>query len=65
MLYQLHIFTHMTNIMAQEATLMPRFFISYSSNKKVLRNGTSGIYVYGTEGLYHNRYLKNINFLQR
>jgi hypothetical protein len=35
MLYQLHIFTHMINIMAQEATLMPQFFISYSSNKKV------------------------------
>jgi len=36
MLYQLHIFTHMINIMAQEATLMPHFFISYSSNKKVM-----------------------------
>jgi hypothetical protein len=34
MLYQLHIFTHLINIMAQEATLMPHLFISFSSNKK-------------------------------
>lgn len=49
MLYQFHILTHMINIMAQEATLMPHFFISYSSNKKVmwhvLTNDNCGIYL--------------------
>ena len=49
MLYQFYTLAHMINIMAQEATQMPHFFISYSSNKKVmrhvLRNDTGGIYL--------------------